>query len=339
MKLFYKKRLNGYFLFEIIFGITIASGLFLMIYRSYDSIIKNVDFLKNKNELISKKIVFSYNLRRDLAQLYFPFEIEKIYEIAQKAEKKNEKNIEIKDEKDFKKIFDSYVKYFPVLENKEEGIILKFFSTRSIFGNSNSRNLSEIEYKLILRNDFNKFEDGKKINIYSLRRSEKDYLKNSEIKDFELIEYIKDPKITFIYPKKKDEKEEKKEKDKEDKKNEEKKITLYEKWLNDKTFEVREKNDFSSKEFLKKSLVPSFLIFEGVILSENYRELPFKFLFSIPVGDYFFYKILNNEKEKKEDKKSNENFSEENLKDKEDKEVKSKEESAEQTNEKNDKDA
>ena len=33
----FKKKLNGYFLLEVLLGMTIASGLFLTIYKAYDS--------------------------------------------------------------------------------------------------------------------------------------------------------------------------------------------------------------------------------------------------------------------------------------------------------------
>jgi len=40
-------------------------------------------------------------------------------------------------------------------------------------------------------------------------------------------------------------------------------------------------------------LIPSFVLVEGIILSENKKNIPFSFLFSIPIADFYFYKILN----------------------------------------------
>jgi len=202
----FKKKLNGYFLLEVLLGMTIASGLFLTIYKAYDSIIKSVSFLKGMADLNSEKVIFHYNLKRDLASLYFPIEIDKIFDIAKKENSKKEKDLKESDEKKNKNRFEDYLKYFPILKNENENIILEFYSTREIFKNENSRSLSKIKYKFSLRNDYSLEEEGKKIKIYTLSRSEKIYSKNDQKKedkdkDYEILEFVRDPKITFIYSK------------------------------------------------------------------------------------------------------------------------------------------
>jgi hypothetical protein len=351
--LYFKHKISGYLLIEIMFALFLVSTLFLMLYRTYSSTFRSVNFLKRTNDLHVERMVAMYHMQNDIMCMVIPSDILNAYVAANSLKPKDKNNkgddsqkVKLessnkekssgevkgneKEEKKNKAILENYLKYLPKLLKNDSEVILSFYTNRSLLTNKQSRKFSKLTYRIV------RTQSPSKDPIYKLMRMEEedsgvkdDKKSGSEKREYALIEYIKNPSFKFmipIYNKEKDKKDGMQQKndggmfsrsnpnvpklnaDKEDgkvdgKKEEESDL---EKWHKDKKFEFVEMQDIKDAEqFLKKSTLPCFVVFEGDIVAfDDSKSLPFSFYYSVPSAEYafalymFYEKVLENQKNK-----------------------------------------
>jgi hypothetical protein len=321
---FFKKKL-GYVLVEVMFAMALLSVMFLMIYGAYSTIFKSIRFLKNTNDLHKSRMISMYHINNDLICMYLPFEFQYIKELSTKLSKNDSSSaktqIKEESEKDKKKTeeeFKYYMKFFPTLKiEKNEEIILTFYSTRLLLNDKNKKKFGKIIYKFTpLKNTINQKE-----KLFSLSRAEIPIDENeNNYKNYNLIDLVEVPEIIFlvpIKPKKENEKnadsiqemENFNQAEASNKKNNGKE-NCFEKFHEKMQYEeLKKTEEINAEDFLKKTNTPCLIKIHGILHSaDRTKKLPFSFLFSIPNSELLFYSMCNPDENKIEHEQEKTNF-------------------------------
>ncbi len=317
------KKHNASFLLELMLGISIASGLFFILFKVYNTILKGTQFVKNISDIETQKEQLRFNIIQDGITLILPIDILHMYEIANKINKKDtaetdknkiETNNKKKDSKDnnnnnnkekekqteeennkLKKEFEEYLKYLPKIYKTEDGITISWITTRDLI-TKEKRKVVEVTYKFEKIKLSNVEKNDSLYKLYRIERFLFDDKKN-KTKKYTMIKFVENPKLFFISPffDKKAEAKLLKEKEKEKK-------SFFKKWKNNLTYKTIYDQKISDiKLFLENPIIPFEIILECDVLSnDKEKKIPLMIRIPIAIAEYALELFLDFEQKNKE---------------------------------------
>ena len=310
------KKHRASFLFELMLGISISSGLFFILFKVYNTILKGTRFVKNISDIEIQKEQLRFNIIQDGIALMLPSNILYMYEIAnkinnidnvdsEKTEKdKNEKTennkpkvkISEKEKNKIKKEFEEYLKYLPKLYKTDDGFTVSWITTRDLI-TKEKRRIVEVTYKI---EKIKTLTDEKNEPIYKLSRIEKFLFddKKNQSKKYTMIKLLENPNLFFISPifNKKLEKENLNKNENNESK------SFFKKWKNNLTYKtVHDQKILDTKSFLENPAIPFEIIFECNVLSnDREKKIPLIIRIPIAIAEYALELFLDFEQKNKE---------------------------------------
>ncbi len=294
---------KGFLLFEFLLTSLLAATLMIIIYQSYKTVNKSLQYIQNNANLETQKMLLLYQLELDAMHITIPNSIYDLYPKIKKIlntnkdknEAQNKKNIETNDEKNKKveKEFKTLSIFFPELIKTTDQIKISWISTRKIL---NKNSFIKINYIFKLTD-----KTYKENQLYRLYRREDileaDYTIKKHGNEYIFLTYILDPEVYFIMPKII---LELKEKDNEKAKNK----NIFFHWTEKPSFiSEQETTKLALKDFNKKSIIPFNLLINGTIITNNLeKELDIQFSVSFPIADYALQMLYNNDNNENNEK-------------------------------------
>ncbi len=319
------KKHKASFLFELMLGISISSGLFFILFKVYNTILKGTRFVKNISDIEIQKEQLRFNIIQDGIALTLPSNILYMYEIANKInnidnvdsektekdknENKNEKTennnkpkvkISEKEKNKIKKEFEEYLKYLPKLYKTDDGFTVSWITTRDLI-TKEKRRIVEVTYKI---EKIKTLTGEKNEPIYKLSRIEKFLFddKKNQGKKYTMIKLLENPNLFFISPifNKKLEKENENKNENKNEKTENK--SFFKKWKNNLTYKtVHDQKILDTKSFLENPAIPFEIIFECNVLSnDREKKIPLIIRIPIAIAEYALELFLDFEQKNKE---------------------------------------
>ena len=290
---------KGFLLFEFLITSLLAGTLLIIVYQSYQTANRGVQYIKNNADLEMQKILLFYQLELDSIHIIIPNFVYDLYPQIKNHFNKNKKdnpnkkiNQEIIPEenndqiKKLEKEFKIASLFFPEVVNTNEEIKISWISTRKIL---NKNSLVKINYLFKLTDKIYKEK-----NLYRLYRREdpleRDYSIKKKGNEYTFITYISNPEINIIMPNISTllkEKKENLEKNKND---------LFE-WTKNPTFIAqRSLPKIEFKEMHKKALIPFTVFITGTMITYNMsKELDMQITVNFPIANYALQRLFNNE--------------------------------------------
>jgi hypothetical protein len=301
-------KTNGFLLFEFLITSLLAGTLLIIVYQSYQTANKGVQYIKNNADFQMQKILLQYQLELDSMHIFIPDFIYDLYPKIKNYFNKEEKDIntnsENKIDKDkesknntLKKELDRDFKlasvFFPELKNTKEEIKISWISSRKILGKNS---FIKINYLIKLTDKI--YKEKKLYRLYRREDTlENDYSIKHIGNEYTFITYILDPEIHFIMPKipsnsEKSLENNKKEKDKDD----------FFIWTQNPIFIAEQTTpQIDLKNMLTKAIIPFTLLINGTMIAYNFsKELDMQITASFPIADYALQMLFNNDIEKQQ---------------------------------------
>lgn len=289
-------KTKGFLLFEFLISSLLAATLLIIVYQSYETANKGVQYIHNHADFQMQKLLLIYQLEIDSMHIVIPQFVYDLYpqvksyfnnkkdnkEADEKSDQKNNEQIKKKLEKDFQ----LSVIFFPELIHTKEEIKLSWISSRKILG---KESLVKINYIFKLTDKI--YKEKKLYRLYRREDSlEPDYSIKKIGTEYAFITYIIDPEINAIMPKIIIKSEEKTEVS-ENEKNE------FFNWNKNPTFIVENKiSKIELKEMHKKAIIPFTVFINGTMIAHNFsKKLDMQLAVSFPIADYALQILLHND--------------------------------------------
>lgn len=334
-----KNKKRGFLLFEFLLTSVLGSFLFMMIYQSYKTVQKGVQYINNDADFEIQKLLTLYHLEADSMSIVLYPGLTKLYKkvadynesntdlekdstdkkvphqqsSAQRKEigHKNKKPLSKKEKQEIEKEFSEAILFFPKLELSPGKIKISWISSRKLL---HDKVLTRVSYLFL---EVNKLYKEKK--LYKLYRKEEsiefDYkIEKKSSNKYQFINYIFEPEVFFIFPDVENLISQKEGQDMSTFSSEKKPDALDKKeknnfleWRKNPIFKaVKESNAIEINNFTKMLLVPYSLIITGEMISFDLsKNIDLLFTISFPLAqnclDIFFNYEKNDEEENKSD--------------------------------------